>query len=378
MTTKREREEKKRKVISAKKWAAEHDTGGRKYLKIPTGVNQFLPKEAKTYRIDIIPYTCGKGNDHCDEGEEWYERTFFTHRGIGVNEDSLCCSAKNFGKPCYICEQRAALIAKGKDFKDDSVKALKTSERQLYLVYDHNAPDRGVQVWDISDWLFGKYLRDKINKKERYATFADPEQGFTLDLGARTEKADFGPMLVFSDIEFEKREEELDAKLLKHGICLDSLLVETPYEKLKQIFCQGSDTDDAPSSRNGKDEEDEEEDDDTDDEDEGEDEEEEEGDDTEETIEIGNMVRHETYGECEVTHIHPKTGTLTLEDSDGDPHAKVKPSDVTLSKKKPSDKEEDEEEDEEEIDDTDEDEDEAEAEDEEEEEAPPPKKGKKK
>lgn len=353
-------EKNKRQKVSAKKWANEHESGfSSTSLKVPEGVNFFSFKKAGTYKIDIIPFTAGEGNPNADEGTLHYERTYFSHRNIGPNEDTYVCPAKTFGKKCPICEARAKL-ARDPDSDEEYVKSLKPKERQLWNVFDHSEPDKGVQILDYSDWLFGKHLRAKINNADSgdgYELFADPDDGFTLKIGATEEKSGGYTFRSCTDIEFKARKEPLSDEVLNAATCLDKCLIEMDYAKLKAIFNQedrdvkkdvaasngkhrsADDDDDTPPKRPAARKP-------TDDDD----------DDDKPAakpgkknlaeakgLELGMMVKHDDHGTCTITKVSRDGTSLTLEDEDGDIHTAIGPDEVEpKGKTKPADDDDDE------------------------------------
>lgn len=253
--------------ISAKKWASHQGFGGSKAYRLPDGISQWTPKKEGTYRIEIIPYITGPGNTEADPGEPYFERTYFVHSRIGPNNDSYCCPAKNFDKPCPICQHVGELRKKLNDAEDEGTKkrlndmigALVPKQRQLYNIIDHKEPDK-VQVWDISWHLFGKHLKaklDKADEKDGYDLFPDLDDGKTLRIGATEQKKGGMQFLEFNDIEFKDRESPLSPSFMDKTACLDKMLVELSFEKLQSIFMQEpeekeeQDAQDAPPSRNG-------------------------------------------------------------------------------------------------------------------------------
>src|SRR5271154_1674773 len=101
MVNRREREDREDKAVSAKRRVTEHSTGfERTTLEVPEGTNFFQLKQSGVKRLEIIPYIVGKGNPFADEGEKHYERTYYVHRSVGANNDTYCCPAKNWKKPC--------------------------------------------------------------------------------------------------------------------------------------------------------------------------------------------------------------------------------------------------------------------------------------
>ncbi len=250
MATRKDREKRERRVVSAKRRVAEHtDSFQRTSLNVPEGVSLFSLKKEGTYRVNILPYKVGRGNPFADKGEEHYERTYFTHANVGPQQRAYVCLAETFKKPCPICEEQAKLRRKGVD--GDLIKALYPKERQLFNVQDvtdSKEAAKGVQLWDISFHLFGKLLDSRVRKADDddgYEFFADPEKGFTLKLEVEEKSIGKGkPFCNVSAIEFKARKGELDSELLEGVQCLDDMPKEVPYKELKEIFLQTGSTDD--------------------------------------------------------------------------------------------------------------------------------------
>jgi len=243
------RRDKKRrgKVRSARKRAEEHKSGfERTSVKPPDGVEMFSPDKAGVYRIDIVPYTVTTDtNPYAEEGDQHFERTFFTHRAIGPNEDTVVCLAKTFKKPCPVCEHRAKL-AKDPDADEQLVKDLGPKERQLWNVLDHDEEDKGVQLWDISFHLFGKQLDARVKNSDEddgYEYFHDPNEGMTLKVGMAERSFAGNKFLEAESIDFKKRK-PLDDDILDAAVVLDDCLVEMDYDSLKKMFLQTGDDDD--------------------------------------------------------------------------------------------------------------------------------------
>lgn len=245
---KREKDKKDRKKVSLGGWAKEQGTSERTASAPPKGVTLFNPKKPGVYRLEIIPYTVGKGNPRAGEGDLHVERTFWVHPRIGPNLDSYVCLAKTTKNKCPVCEHLAKLN-RDPEVSDEEKKALRPKERQLWNVYDHAEPDKGVQVWDVSPFLFGNNLASKINNadpddKEQYENFADPEEGMTVRVVASEKSMGAQKFLEFDDIEFKPRKEALDPDLFDTATNLDECVKILSYEELKKIFHQeGGDED---------------------------------------------------------------------------------------------------------------------------------------
>ena len=243
-----------RKRLSAKAWSEQSDSGYTPtVVKLPDGVDSFRPKKAGSYRLEIVPYEVptnpvGGQNPNAEPGELWYERTFFVHRGIGVDENSYVCPSKTAGKTCPICEYRRELM-RSKDGDEDMIKALAPKQRQLWNVYDHADADKGVQIWEVSFHLFGKQLKAAIanaDEDDGWEYFADPEDGMTLRVGLGEKSFAGNTFLECETVNFKARREPLSDEILDAAQPLDNLLILLPYEKLKSIFLQEEGYDPAP------------------------------------------------------------------------------------------------------------------------------------
>jgi hypothetical protein len=235
-----------RPKLSAKRWAETADSGFTPtVVKLPEGVNFFSPKKAGTYRLEIVPYEVpanpkGGQNPNAQPGELHYERTYFSHRGIGADERSYVCPAQTCGRPCPICEHRRELM-RDRDADEDLIKALAPKQRQLWNIYDHAEPEKGVQVWDVSFHLFGRQLKAAINNADEddgWEYFADPADGLTLRIGMEEKSFAGNSFLECATVGFKSRREPLSDEILDAAQPLDDLLILLDYDKLKSIFLQ--------------------------------------------------------------------------------------------------------------------------------------------
>ena len=243
----RKKRDKKRKRVSARRRVEEHKTGFQMTsLKMPDGVGMFKVKSTDVLRLEVIPYIVpsGAGNPFADDGSETYERTYFTHRDIGADGDVYVCPAKTAKKKCPICEQRVEMMRNNED--EDQIKALIPKERQLFNIYDHAAPDKGVQVWDVSHFLFGKQVEDYVkdgDEDDDYDYFADREDGFTVKVGMEKKAVKGNPFYSTTTVEFKQRKKPIPDEIFEAAIALDELLIVLPYEELKAIYYQTQSTD---------------------------------------------------------------------------------------------------------------------------------------
>jgi hypothetical protein len=362
----------RRRVGSGERDSKHRSGGDWSALRIPADVKVWQPK-AGSYTIDIVPYDAKpKRNDYAQSGGLYYERTYYIHKNIGPNSEPVVCPAKTCKTPCPICEHRARVMkdtSLDRRQQKDQLKALKAKERQIWLIFDHKEEEAGVQLWELSNYAFGKLLdkrREDADDEDVFIKeFDDPEAGAVLRVSfseetiANEDGKGGSPFLKAYSIDFRARKNGLDPDLLDHGIDLDDCVKVLPYDELKKLFMQGEgegdeDEDNAPArGRRGKgkkDEEDEEGWQTAGDEDEPrarsrqrepkEEDELQTADDA--GLEEGSMVKHRKFGECEITRISSDGTALTLKDSDGDTHKAIGVADVKIVTKK-VDKEDDDE-----------------------------------
>lgn len=223
---------------------------------VPKGTNIFKPDKQGTFRIEILPYDVKKGKDkpggnpNAASGAYYWERTYYVHQGIGAEKKPYICLAKTMKKPCPICEFRNGL-GSWNDMDDDTkevAKSLNPKQRQLFNVWVHGQEDKGVQLWDVSYFLFGDALNNKIaaadpEDKEKYANFPDPEDGLTVKVGGIIDTMGKNKFWRASDIEFKDRKEAITDEMLEAVIDLDELIKPATYKELKALITQGESSD---------------------------------------------------------------------------------------------------------------------------------------
>lgn len=237
-----------RRKVSAHRRLEEHKSGFQSSVfQLPESCQFFSLKDTGVKRLDFLCYPVGEGNPYADAGMLHYERTFFVHSGIGADSRSYVCPAKTFNSKCPICEFRLK-GAKDKDLDDKTIKSLLPKERQLWILYDLEDLERGVQIWEVSFHTFGKKLDSLIRSadpEDNYAFFADPEDGMTVKASFERKTAEgIHPFFDTVSIEFKRRSKQYSEEFC-HGLpCLDDLLIVLPYDKLQSVFLGVDENDD--------------------------------------------------------------------------------------------------------------------------------------
>lgn len=238
-----------------------HQSQGRSAFEVPPGINFFKPKKSGTHDLDVVPFRVTENHNrfHSDlrysSPGKWYpERTFWVHYDVGINKATYCCSAKTFGKPCPVCDERSRLGLS--PHPEDKVKLAaigEPKERQLILIHDTEAPDKGLQLWEVSYHLFFKPLENWIRgvpEKSRpmYEAYFHPIRGMTIHVNCTEKPAGpkVKPFTEWLTHSMFARAEPLPEPVRNHGLDLDALPILMPYSKLKAILLGLDDGDDAP------------------------------------------------------------------------------------------------------------------------------------
>lgn len=233
--------QKDRQMVSAERRLREHQSGyDRTVFTIPDNAELFSIEKPGNKRIIIIPFPAGKDNPHADEGELYYERTYWRHAGIGPDNGLYICSAKTWKKRCYV-DEYITRHDNDPDIDHKTLTQIKPKERQLFNVLDMDEKEKGVQIWEISYHNFGKLLDSRIRNRDEddnYHLFADPEEGSIIRLTIEKDSLGGREFSKVTAIDFKPFKKPLDGSILKNAHCLDDLLIETPYKKLKSIFLQ--------------------------------------------------------------------------------------------------------------------------------------------
>ncbi len=230
--------------------AKRQKTAGYGYLNLPKGVSVFSPPSDGKVWLDFLPYEV-TDERHPDKEESleiaipgtlWYKRPFKTHRGVGVDNDSVVCLA-SIGKKCPICEYRSKRVNEG-DAGEKELKALKNSLRNLYVVIpiDSKKYEEELHIWDMSWHLFQKMLNNELEEKDEYEVFPDLEEGLTLRI--RFDETTIGnskPFGTTSRIDFEERDEAYNEKILDEVPNLDEVLNILSYKDLHAKFFEMED-----------------------------------------------------------------------------------------------------------------------------------------
>lgn len=357
---------------NTKEWSEGYGGGGWKptAYTLPAGVEAFRFTEAKNYRIDIMPFRVGAGNPQADEGTVHWERTYYTHGGLGAEGmDHYTCLQQTFGKKCPICEEYVKRKRAGAS--KEELGDLRPKTRQLFVFFVHSEHEKGYQVYEASHYRgFGELLKAKLDAQDEdspYLDFFHLEDGMTLVVKAAEDSYAGKKFFKPANIEMVPRKEQFDVAVLDDIPCLDELPKELSYAALKAVFegevssSEGEEPGNEETEGAGEEGQQEEEapkpkpktkppaapakppakkvavveEEEPEPEPEPEEEEAAEG----EEIVIGDRVRHEDLGVCEVVNVSPDGSSIRLRDEDGTVHRAIDPSTVVKEEEEPEEEE---------------------------------------
>jgi hypothetical protein len=211
-----------------------------KIFNFPKEYKMFKPHTDKINQIIILPYIVKTDNDpKIKKGDDTYILEYFKHRGIGINNESVLCLKKTFGKFCPICEEIANL-QENYEANKQIITAIKASKRGIYNVIDLLSDEpNDIKIFDSSFAYFEEEMLEEVvdpDTKE-YVCFPDiSEDGYIIKFRAVEEA--FGKIKFnkYKAFRFEKRKYAIDKKILDKVLSLDEYLIIPTYDEVKNIF----------------------------------------------------------------------------------------------------------------------------------------------
>jgi hypothetical protein len=187
------------------------------------------------HEIYIVPYITGKKHPRLKEGKSDFVLNVFIHRGVGINEDSYLCLNRTYKQRCPICEYQAEL-RNGEKADEDEIKALNATKRSIYNIVSLDTPkdeEKGVQIFDVSHYLFTIPLEEMAHKKKGggEVSYADIDEGKVISFRKKGTKF----TTEFTAFEFKDRSDIPD-EILDQAVCLDELLHIPTYDEVHEAF----------------------------------------------------------------------------------------------------------------------------------------------
>lgn len=226
-------------------YASKENTGKygdifRKDIKIP----KWQPKDGD-HLFNIIPYIVGENDPKLSEGEVSYVLDIWAHSNVGINEDRYVCPARNYNKPCPICERQKEMRLAG-TFTDDETKELNPKRRVVYnvQVFDNaEEENKGVQIWEVSHYLTERLFSELARKPKGggFISFSDPDTGKMLAFNKKS------PM-EYVGHKFVDRDESVEDDILEEAKVLDELIYLASYDEIYAAFYGNTQEENDPKS----------------------------------------------------------------------------------------------------------------------------------
>ena len=164
---------------------------------LPFEISQDWYKKLKTFNGKLVGL---------EPGDEEYKLEYAMHRNVGPEKKNMLCLKQMFGLPCEACSQRDEEFSKDNP-DEDITDALKPTWRCIYNIYDYNEPEKDIQIWDYSRFLFeATLLEDAENDDGGIILFADIEEGKTLQFKGKKKTMGKQSFAEVAEVSFEDRD----------------------------------------------------------------------------------------------------------------------------------------------------------------------------
>jgi hypothetical protein len=205
------------------------------YLKKGLKIQKWNAKVGE-HLVNIIPYIAGPDCPNQEEGYATHVLDIWVHQRVGPSGTSHLCLAKNFKKPCPLCDLQREMRKDG-GFSEDDIKALQPKRRTLYNVVCLDTLEeerKGVQIWEVSFHFMEKHLAQlaKNPKGGGFIPFQDPDTGKSISW---TIESKGGSNREYVGHRFVDRDAEVSDEQLDDAQQLDQIVHIPSYEELLKV-----------------------------------------------------------------------------------------------------------------------------------------------
>lgn len=205
------------------------------YLKKGLKIQKWNAKVGE-HLINIIPYIAGSDCPNQDEGYATHVLDIWVHQRVGPSGTSHLCLAKNFKKPCPLCDLQREMRKDG-GFSEDDIKALQPKRRTLYNIVCLDTLEeerKGVQIWEVSFHFMEKHLANlaKTPKGGGFIPFQDPDTGKSISWAIESKG---GSNREYVGHRFVDRDSEVTDEQLDDAQTLDQIVHIPSFEELKKV-----------------------------------------------------------------------------------------------------------------------------------------------
>ena len=218
------------------------------HLKVPNGV-EFLKIPTKGIRrLNFFRYPKTIDGGVFTGMKFAAYREYSTHE-VGPMKTKVLCPFETYGKPCTLCQRKAAAFrdsSLSKEEKKAKAKPYFTSSRRLYLVADAETNPGKIMIWDVASNCFPGVLDAKIAMAgEAMLGWNSAKDGKTLVVMFEDKPMgnDGKTFRNATNIEVEARKFVYKTEHGKQIIDLDSILVQLSDDEIMKMFNGGDDPD---------------------------------------------------------------------------------------------------------------------------------------
>jgi hypothetical protein len=218
-------------------------------------VKYYKAKEG-TNRIVIVPYKI-KINTHpmvaagkMEKGDIDYLMDIHIHRNVGAANSEVVCLKMDYNKKCPLCMQ--AMEYKDKGMKKE-YDALKATRRVVYNVIDADDPQKGIQIFNVSHYLFEEPLISESRAYGEHIDFADPEDGKIIKFRGVKVKKNNQEYLEYESFRFEERDRDTKVtdEMIDEAHSFDEYITIHTADELERIL-YGEDEPEAKEENNDR------------------------------------------------------------------------------------------------------------------------------
>lgn len=205
------------------------------YFKKGVKIQKWQAKDGE-HLLNIIPFIAGKNCPNQDEGYATHVLDIWVHQRVGPSSTNHICLAKNFKKPCPLCDLQREMRKDG-GFSEDDIKALQPKRRTVYNVVVLDTVDeerKGVQIWEVSFHFMEKHLAN-LAKNPRgggFVPFQDPDTGKSISWVIEPKG---GYNKDYIGHRFVDRDSEVTDEQLEAAWTLDEIIHIPSYNELQKV-----------------------------------------------------------------------------------------------------------------------------------------------
>lgn len=244
----REKRKKHKKSGAMAKWREK--AGGSNFSDLfspPEGMKYIEVDSSGTYFLDIVPYVSESGNEFVEAGEYWWEKTFYAHRNIGVNDEWVVCLARTFKKPCPVCEFRAKL-ADDPEVDEKEIDAYKPTKRIVCNAVNLKKDRDTVKLLYMAHFSIAPEIKRALeaafeDHEDNMEEFFLPENHNYLKCVVEPNEGGYSGFKV-TRVDFKRAKSDLDEDILEQAANLDEILVVKDYDEIKEMLFAGKSEED--------------------------------------------------------------------------------------------------------------------------------------